>query len=98
MIKLGHVSDVDIFTVPDCVKSDVITVLMTLDECYGAKRNIDSDMGGFVVICSNSEQLTIPYLDLSSDIAEYTEIIGNYVKSLYISGAERNIIIYRELN
>ena len=98
MIKFGHVSDVGKFTVPNCIKSDVITVLMTLDECYGANRNVDSDMGGFVVICSNSEQLTIPYLDLSSDIAEYTEIIGNYVKSLYISGTERNIVVYRELN
>ena len=38
MIKIGHVSDIDKFTVPDCIKFDVITVLMTLDECYGAKR------------------------------------------------------------
>ena len=98
MIKIGNVSDVDKFTVPDCIKFDVITVLMTLDECYGTKRDIDSDMGGFVVICSNSEQLNIPYLDLNSDIAEYTEVIGDYAKSLYISGSERNIIVYRELN
>lgn len=98
MIKIGHVSDVDKFTVPDCIKFDVITVLMTLDECYGAKRNIDSDMGGFIVICSNSEQLNVPYLDLNSDIAEYTEVIGDYTKSLYISGSERNIVVYRKLN
>ena len=96
MIKMGHVSDIDKFTVPDCIKFDVITVLTTLDECYGAKRDIDSDMGGFVVICSNSEQLTVPYLDLNSDTYEYTEVIVDYTKSLYISGSERNIVVYRK--
>ena len=32
------------------------------------------------------------------DKAEYSETIGQYQKSLYISGTERNIIIYRCLN
>lgn len=98
MIKIGHVSDIDKFTVPNCIKFDVITVLTTLDECYGTKRNIDSDMGGFVVICSNSERLNVPYLDLNSDTCEYTEVIGDYTKSLYISGSERNIVVYRKSN
>ena len=73
MIKIGHVADIKNDTqIPESIKSDVISVLMILDECYGSNRNIDSDMGGFVVICTNSEQLDIPYFD-SYDIAEYTE-------------------------
>ena len=47
------VGDINAFTVPDCIKSDVFSILTTLDECYGANRDINSDMGGFVVICDN---------------------------------------------
>ena len=96
MIKIGHVADIKNNTqIPESIKSDVISVLMILDECYGSNRNIDSDMGGFVVICTNSEQLDIPYFD-NYDIAEYTEIVGDYEKSLYISGTERNVVVYRK--
>jgi len=95
MIKIGHVADIKNDTqIPESIKSDVISVLMILDECYGSNRNIDSDMGGFVVICENSEQFDIPYFDIS-DVAEYTEIVGDYEKSLYISGTERNVVVYR---
>ena len=45
MIKLGHVADIDNFAVPDCIKSDVLSILTILDECYGANRDINSDMG-----------------------------------------------------
>ena len=96
MIKLGHVTDIDNFTVPDCIKSDILSILTTLDECYGANRDINSDMGGFVVICDNSDILNIPHFDITTEIAEYSETIGNYEKSLFISGTERNIVIYRK--
>lgn len=96
MIKLGHVADIDTFTVPDCIKSDVFSILTTLDKCYGANRDINSDMGGFVVICDNSDILNIPHFDITTEVAEYSETIGNYEKSLFISGTERNIVIYRK--
>ena len=96
MIKLGHVTDIDNFTVPDCIKSDILSILTTLDECYGANRDINSDMGGFVVICDNSDILNIPHFDITTEVAEYSETIGNYEKSLFISGTERNIVIYRK--
>ena len=96
MIKLGHVTDIDNFNVPDCIKSDVFSILTTLDECYGANRDINSDMGGFVVICDNSDILNIPHFDITTEVAEYSETIGNYEKSLFISGTERNIVIYRK--
>ena len=96
MIKLGHVTDIDNFNVPDCIKSDVLNILTTLDACYGANRDTNSDMGGFVVICDNSDILNIPHFDITAEIAEYSETIGNYEKSLFISGTERNIVIYRK--
>ena len=70
MIKLGHVADIDNFAVPDCIKSDVLSILTILDECYGANRDINSDMGGFVVICDNSDILNIPHFDITAEIAE----------------------------
>lgn len=98
MIKLGHLKDINTAHIPSCIINDVKKDLELLDCHYGETRDIDNDTGGFVIICDKSEVLYIP--NFKEDIlqAEYTENVEEYQKSLYISGAERNIIIYRCLN
>ena len=98
MIKIGCLKDIDDVSVPICIIDSVREDLKTLDYCYGENRDIDKDMGGFIIICEKYERLHIPNFDESIDKAEYTENVGQYHKSLYISGSERNIIIYRCLN
>ena len=97
MIKIGHVKDIDDY-IPICIISDVKEELESLDYYYGEDRDIDKDMGGFIVICGKHEVLNIPNFNENISKAEYTESTEQYQKSLYISGTERNIIIYRCLN
>lgn len=98
MIKIGHLKDIDNVSVPMCIIDCVQEDLEALDYYYGENRNIDKDMGGFVIICDKYEILHIPNFDENIDKTEYTENLGHYQKSLYIAGAERNIIVYRCLN
>ena len=99
MLKIGRIKDIDREEdIPNDIKKSVIDDLEALDYYYGIDRDVDKDMGGFVVICSKNEPLNIPDFDVTTDVAEYSEKVGNYEKSLYISGSERNIIIYRKLN
>lgn len=95
MIKLGHAREVDKYFLPDSILEKVVEDLKMLDLYYGEDRDIDKDMGGFVVICDKYENLHISGFDESKDIAEYNIVVEEYQKALYISGAERNIIIYR---
>lgn len=98
MIKLGHIKDADAVSLPMCIDNSVREDLKMLDCYYGEDRDIDRDMGGFVVICDGYEELRVQSFDINTEIPEYTERIGDYEKSLYISGTERNIVIYRCLN
>lgn len=98
MIKIGHIKDIDDVPIPSCIIDSVREDLESLDYYYGENRDIDKDMGGFIIICAKFETLHVPNFDENIGEAEYTESIGQYQKSLYISGTERNIIIYRCLN
>ena len=53
-------------------------------------------MGGFVVICEADEEISIENFTENLEKAEYIQEIFPYCKALYISGTERNIIIYRK--
>ena len=95
MIKLGHLKDFDADTVPNCISNQVLEDLKMLDLYYGEERDVDNDMGGFVVICDKYEDLKISGFDESQEYAEYNIAVDEYQKALYISGTERNIIVYR---
>ena len=96
MIKIGRMIDVEMVDeIPKDIESAVIEDLETLDWYYGETRNIDTDMGGFVVICGKNEEIEIDDFDIDTDIPEYEERIQGWTKRLYISGCERNIIIYQ---
>ena len=97
MIKIGRLIDVDnVERIPQSIKNNVLEDLETLDYYYGDKRNVDSDMGGFVVICEKSDVVDIPNFDLKNDVPEYVEKLGDWTKMLFISGMERNIIVYQK--
>ena len=99
MIKLGTESELHkIKHLPKDVQKAICEDISILDDCYGKDRNIDADMGGFVVVCDKNEELDIMNFDKKFDTPEYIQEICPYTKKLYISGTERNIIIYeREL-
>ena len=98
MIKLGHVKEVNKYFLPNSISEKVIEDLQILDLYYGEDRDIDKDAGGFIVICDKYEVLHILNFEENLEEAEYIQNLGEYQKALYISGTERNIIIYRCLS
>ena len=98
MIKIGRMMDVEIVEeIPKEIEKAVLEDLETFDWYYGGNRDIDMDMGGFVVICGKNEEIEISDFDIDTDVPEYEDKINGWTKRLFISGSERNIIIYQEM-
>ena len=98
MIKIGRMIDVDsVDEIPKEIEKAVLEDLETFDWYYGGNRDIDMDMGGFVVICGKNEEIEIQDFDIDTDVPEYEDKINGWTKRLFISGSERNIIIYQEM-
>lgn len=98
IIKIGTKSELHkIKHLPKDIQKSICEDVEILDYFYGANRDIDVDMGGFVVICGKNEPLNIDNFDKDFEQPEYTQEICPYRKKLYISGTERNIIIYEHM-
>ena len=98
MIKIGRMIDVEMVEeIPTEIEKAVLEDLETFDWYYGGNRDIDMDMGGFVVICGKNEEIEISDFDIDTDVPEYEDKINGWTKRLFISGSERNIIIYQEM-
>lgn len=98
MIKIGTKKDLHkISHLPIHIQKSIQEDVMLLDTCYGAERDIDADMGGFIIICDRNEPLNIKNFEKDFSLPEYIQEICPYKKSLYISGSERNIVIYEKL-
>ncbi len=81
MIKLGVIRDLETLQtkLPKEVHNDCLDTLETLEEVYGVDRNIETDLGGFVVLIENTidfEELKSYNLDLLTDVAEIVDVIG----------------------
>lgn len=97
MIKLGTRKELfKIKHLPINIQAAISEDIKILDDSYGKDRNIDVDMGGFVVVCNKGERLNIENFQIDFEVPEFLQAICPYVKKLYISGAERNIIIYEK--
>ena len=95
MIKIGTKKDLPkISHLPMNIQNAICEDVGVLDNFYGANRNIDVDMGGFVIICNADDELNIENFDKDFEQPEFTQRICPYTKKLYLSGTERNIIIY----
>lgn len=70
-----------------------------LDENYGANRNIDNDLGGYVVIVENIVDMEILKQEkLQGLIPEYTDIIEckegvNWTSSLFLLSSDFSIVV-----
>ena len=97
MIKLGTRKELfKIKHLPINIQAAISEDIKILDDSYGKDRNIDVDMGGFVVVCNKGERLNIENFQIDFEVSEFLQAICPYVKKPYISGTERNIIIYEK--
>lgn len=70
-----------------------------LNENYGANRNIETDLGVYVVIVENIVDIEILKQDkLQGLVPEYTDVIEvvngeNYTSSLYLPSSDFSIVV-----
>ena len=70
-----------------------------LNENYGGKRDIESDLGGYVIIAENIVDIEILKQDkLQGLVPEYTDVIEvmngeNYTSSLYLLSSDFSIVV-----
>ena len=100
MIKIYkevHIKELERYAL-EIIKSirEMITVL---DENYGADRDIESDLGGYVVIAENIVDIEVLKQDkLQGLIPEYTDIIEcsegvNWTSSLFLLSSDYAIVV-----
>lgn len=83
---------------PVQVKDDIKAMLDILDTAYGKDRDVFSDDGGFIAVIDDvgmcSKTLESYNLNIKTDVFEYEQLIGGYVKRLYILSSDFSIIAY----
>lgn len=81
------------------VINSISETIEILDDNYGANRNIDNDLGGYVVIAENIVVIEILKQDkLQGLIPEYTDVIHvsnvkNYNSSLFLLSSDYAIVV-----
>lgn len=84
---------------PEKVIATIIEIIELLDENYGEDRNIDNDLGGYVLIAENIVDIEILKQDkLNGVIAEYTDVIKckegvNWTSSLFLLSSDYAIVV-----
>ena len=86
-------------SIPEEVIEFVREIIVILNEAYGENRNVESDLGGYVLIAENIVDIEILKQDkLQCLVPEYTDVIEvmngeNYTSSLYLLSSDFSIVV-----
>lgn len=86
-------------SIPVEVIEFVRELIVILNEAYGEDRNVESDLGGYVLIAENIVDIEILKQDkLKCLVPEYTDVIEvmngeNYTSSLYLLSSDFSIVV-----
>ena len=89
----------EVNNIPSEVIESIKVTIDILNENYGVDRNIESDLGGYVVIAENILDIEILKQEkLQSLIPEYTDIIEcsegvNWTSSLFLISSDYAIVV-----
>ena len=99
MKKVIKISNLIVMELEVNIRSVIEENLNILDDSYGGDRDIEADLGGYVVIAENIEDIEILKQDkLQGLIPEYTDIIEcsegvNWTSSLFLISSDYSIIV-----
>lgn len=99
MRKISKVSDLIVMELDVDVKSVIEEQLTILDENYGDDRNIDSDLGGYVLVLETKEDVIESEENILKDIIpEYVDDIEckggkQYCLSLFLLSSDYVVIV-----
>ena len=90
---------VELNNIPLQVIESMKVTIDILNDNYGANRNKDNDLGGYIVIAENIVDIEILKQDkLQGLVPEYTDVIEvvngeNYTSSLYLLSSDFSIVV-----
>ena len=97
--KLGHITEINNIEIEDsAIRSAIENYLSVLDNAYGENRDIDSDLGGYVLYCdidTRFEELK-GYFDYTNIPPEWVNDIDSdpyYVSVLYILSSDYAVVV-----
>ncbi|WP_294126694.1 hypothetical protein [uncultured Clostridium sp.] len=100
MIKIYSLKDKsEIVKYPVEVINNLISTIALLDKNYGEERDINNDLGGYVVIVENIVDIEmLKQGKLKGLVAEYTDIIEcsegvNWTSSLFLLSSDFSIVV-----
>ena len=89
----------EVNNIPSEVIESMKVTIAILNESYGTNRNIEADLGGYVVIVENIVDIEIlKQGKLKGLVAEYTDIIEcsegvNWTSSLFLLSSDFSIVV-----
>lgn len=101
MIIIGKVKEVNtIKHLPEQVVDAIVPDLIILDEFYGVDRNIEEDLGGYVVVIEAVEdikKLEDSRLYVYKQVAEYVDVLQvgeeTWIKSLFLLNSDFGVVV-----
>ncbi|KAF5084805.1 hypothetical protein DSECCO2_74000 [anaerobic digester metagenome] len=81
---------------PAPVQIMIQDVLITLDQCYGTKRDPIKDLGGYVIVLTSADDLAALNQinpSLINATFEYVEAANGHLGCLYLAGSDYNIFL-----
>lgn len=84
---------------PVDVINNISDIIVVLNENYGVERNIEADLGGYMLIAENTADIKImKKYKLKGLILEYTDIIEcsegvNWTSSLFLLSSDFSIVV-----
>lgn len=89
----------EVNNIPSEVIESIKVIINILDENYGTDRDIEDDLGGYIIIAENIVDIEILKQDkLKGLVAEYTDIIEcsegvNWTSSLFLLSSDFLIVV-----
>ena len=89
LLSISHLSE----EMQEQIRAD----LQMLDDTYGADRDIDHSLGGFVAVIEDDnykKRLKEYYLDIDNDVAEYSDEYNGFTESLYLISDDYSVVVF----
>ena len=89
----------EVNNIPSEVIESIKVTIYVLNENYGVNRDIESDLGGYIVVAENIVDIEVLKQDkLQGLVPEYTDVIEvvnreNYTSSLYLLSSDFSIVV-----
>ena len=99
MYKLAHLRETvtyhSFYLLPLAIQEKIHEVLVILDDCYGVNRDVQKDLGGYVMVLESQEDVEAlkdcMNVNLEAETFEYVDDLSGYLGCLLLLGSDYHI-------